>query len=441
MEQEILSLEQREFLLSKMWQDSKEFCEAIVSHDTDKVVQYLSNKEDDTWGLYCAEAMFLMRYGNIEMKSAYLEKFTPSHDVVEYVINFEKDPKIATKAFVQYLNDNIISIQMFEKCLDICDVTKIIPILSEDDFENDDWQQVQSILQKRDNPLELALFYTYNSNLTPDGFWNNPKNSDVIIKNPSCFRGISKETLLYLLPHTAVCRALPKIVAWSEFDADMAIVMFTKGAYSVDEILAYCKINFSIADLEKLYDFDVNLFNAIVKVMQVSWHDLFINKIRSEVLEIILDTRLNDTVAAAYDSHIIRHPHVNVILKVVARKKLWNNDIIRRTIYKQHNEFVLLWLQNLNSVNNTLESNESNIIKYCNYECIEYMIDKFGLQDKNNEMYFSEIKLREAREKAIQLYHDKYGFKSKEGKKLWKELKKEHAPKLSIWQKLKKSFS
>ena len=118
--------------------------------------------------------------------------------------------------------------------------------MSEDDFEDGDWQQVHSILQKRDKPLELALFYAYNSNLTPDGFWNNPKNSDVIIKNPSCFRGISKETLLYLLPHTAVCRALPKIVAWSEFDADMAIVMFTKGAYSVDEILAYCKIDLCV---------------------------------------------------------------------------------------------------------------------------------------------------------------------------------------------------
>jgi len=440
MENKILSLEQREFLLSKMWEDTKEFCEAIVSNNTDKVVHYLGNEADNDWGLYCAEAIFLMRYGNIEMKSAYLEKFTPSRDVVEYVISFEKDQNIATKAFVQYLKNNIISIQMFEKCLDICDVTKVIPILSEDDFENDDWQQVHSILQKRDNPLELALFYTYNSDLTPDGFWKNPENSDVIINNPSCFCGISKETLLYLLPHTAVCKALPKIVA-SQFDADMAIVMFTKGAYSVDDILAYCKTLFCTADLEKLYDCDVNLFNAIVKVMQVSWHDVFINKIRSEVLEIILDTRLNDTPAAAYVSHIIRHPHVNVILKVVARKKLWNNDIIRRIIYKQHNEFVLLWLQNLNSVNNTLELNESNIIQYCNYECIEYMIDKFGLQDKENEKYFAELKLRETREKAIQLYHDKYGFKSKEGKKLWIEFKKEHAPKLSIWQRIKKSFS
>ncbi|MBQ8436080.1 MAG: hypothetical protein IJX20_00365, partial [Alphaproteobacteria bacterium] len=82
-----------------------------------------------------------------------------------------------------------------------------------------------------------------------------------------------------------------------------------------------------------------------------------------------------------------------------------------------------------------------NIIQYCNYECIEYMIGKFGLQDHNHEKYFAEIKLRETREKAIQLYHDKYGFKSKEGKKLWKEFQKEHAPQLSIWQKIKKMFS
>ncbi|MBQ8437069.1 MAG: hypothetical protein IJX20_05420, partial [Alphaproteobacteria bacterium] len=215
MEKEILSLEQKEFLLNKMWQDSKEFCEAVVSLDTEKVVEFLKGEITD-WNLNTADAIFLMRYGNIEMKSVYLEKFTPSYEVVEHIINCEKDQKIATEAFVQYLKNNIISIQMFEKFLDIFDIIKVLPILSEDDFEDVDCQQVHSILQKRDKPLELALFYAYNSNLTPDGFWNNPKNSDVIIKNPSCFRGISKETLLYLLPHTAVCRALPKIVAWSE---------------------------------------------------------------------------------------------------------------------------------------------------------------------------------------------------------------------------------
>lgn len=442
METTVLNQEQKNFFIEKMWQDSKEFCEAVVSSDTDKVVKYLKG-EFVGWGLGTAEAAFVMRYGNIQMKTAYLEDFVPSDELMQYIIDFEKDTKFVTKAFAIYLQENTkLSISMFEKCLKLCNIAKVIPLLSDSHFENDDWKEVQNILQKRGNTLELALFYAYNPKLAPDNFWETPSSVQEVVNHPEMFYNISEETLLYLLPHTEAGRALAQATVWSSFNVDMAIVMFTKGAYSLDEIAAHAQdVKFTNKDLEKLYDCEVNLFKAIINEMSVSWHDVFAQPIRPEVLEPIVNKFLDELTVQIHEYRITKHPQVKLFLTIIFQKELWDSNLIRRIIYKPYNEFVLLWLQKLKTTNNTLDMYENGIIKNCNYECIKCMLDKFGLQDVSNEKYFAHINLREDREKIIQFYSDKYGFKSNEGKKLWNEFQKEHAPKLSVWQKFKNLFS
>ena len=441
METTVLNQEQKNFFIEKTWQDSKEFCEAVVSSDTDNVLKYINGKIIG-WGLGTAEAIFIIRYGNIQMKTAYTKTFVPSDEVMQYILEFEKDTKFATHALRQYLGANVkLPIQMFEKCMVTCNFAEIIPILLPHHFENNDWKQIPDILQKRGNTLELALFYAYNPKLAPNDFWNKPSLVQAVLNHPKMFYNVSEETLLHLLAHTKIGRAFFKAPIWSSFNADMAIVMYTKGAYSLEEITAHAKgILFINKELEKLYDCDVNLFKAIMAVMQFSGNELFAQPIRNEVLEPIINKHFDSIAVQINGPRIINHSQAKLFLTIIFQKELWDSDLIRRIIYKPYNEFVLLWLQKLNAANTTLDIYENSIIKNCNYECIEYMLDKFGLQDVGNEKCFASIKLRATRERIIQFYHDTYGFRSDEGKKLWKEYQKEHAPKLSVWQKIKNLF-
>ena len=126
---------------------------------------------------------------------------------------------------------------------------------------------------------------------------------------------------------------------------------------------------------------------------------------------------------------------------MISNKNLWEDSIIGRMINQGHDEYVLTWLQKINSETSFLKEYESNIISSSSYDCVEYLISKFGLQDTKNEIYFKDIKLRTDREKLIYLYQEKYGFKSKEGKKIWSEYQKQHTADLTLSQKLKILFN
>ena len=440
MKNSILNQEQKDFLCSKVWQHSKDFCEAVVTKNDTKVINFLRDEHKD-WALSDAELSFLFRYGNMEMQAAYINSFVVPMFIIEEMIDNKQEWGFITLAILKNIKaENKIPVHIIEKYLLNHDSINLFTNLTTNCLVDNNWGQVPQIIKNKDL-LEQVVFYAYHPEFTPVDFWKKSEHRLMVVERPDLFDEMPKESFLTLLPYTRVGKTLKDSKHWKEFNADMAITMFTKGAYSITDIAQHSNVLFSNEDLEKLFDCDIPLFQAIVEVMEINWIKLFSKPISAKVLKFILVLRLEYRDVSTYDVYIMGSQHINLILQNIIEKELWSEGIIRRTIHRRLNDIVLAWLTKMEwSQCQSLKLYEENIIRFCDYDCIKCMLDKFGLQDSDNEKYFSYINLREDREKIICFYHEKYGFKSKIGKKIWKEYCKKQTNKLSCWQRIKKCF-
>ena len=256
MEESILNQEQKDFLYQKVWLESKDFCEAVVTQNAEKIIELLEGTHKE-WQHSNAELSFLFRYGNLELQAAYLNRFIAPMFIIEEMIDSKHEWGLLTLAILKNIDaENKFPVCIIEKYLLNYDSTNLTVKLTANCLVDNNWGKVEQIIKSKDL-LEQAVFYAYHPEFTPDDFWKKREHCLIVVNRADLFLEIPKESFTALLPCTDVGKALKGSKHWKEFNADMAMAMFKKGAYSVADIVQHANVLFSNEDLEKLFDCDI----------------------------------------------------------------------------------------------------------------------------------------------------------------------------------------
>lgn len=402
----LVTEKQQQILYEVTNQVHKEMFEAICTHNDKRFYEIIARV-----GYQCndVDAICVMRLGTAQMQDTYWRKHAKFSLLAEMEMFLYADADFVE----EILYDWPMETELFKVILKRDDIKIIAKAINFCIFGDND--EILAILQERNRPLELALYYNVDPDSAPRDFWLQEENIKLLENNLELFNNILLNVLSAIIDKPELRKTVLQKEMFSETSVNVLAALHHAQA-TEEEMLPLVKgFKPSINDFYKLHQYNKELFELVVKNCEFDWNMLWDYQEKQIFVSEIAKLRLTP---ADVTEKMFDNPNGADLVWVLKNKGLWNNNYL---------SFVHKYPSLLSELKRYLEFNQEadksllddiNIWKLNDFDCTKAYIERFGIS-KENEHYIEQFNKRKEREELVCLVYDKCGLRSKVGKRLW----------------------
>ena len=402
----LVTEEQQQILYEVTNQVHKEMFEAICTHNDKRFYEIIARA-----GYQCndVDAICIMRLGTPQMQETYWRKHTKFSLLTEMEMFLHADADFVE----EILHDWPMETELFKVILKRDNIKIIATAINFCIFDDND--EILAILQERNRPLELALYYNIDPDSAPEDFWLQEENIKLLENNLELFNDISLKILSAIIDKPELRKTLLQKEMFLETSVNVLAALHQAQATEEEILLLVKDFKPSINDFGKLHQYNKELFELVVKNCEIDWDVLWDCQEKQIFVPEIAELRLT---TEDVSEKMFNNPNGADLVWVLKNKNLWSDNYL--SFVHEYPELLseLRRYLNFNKKADKSLLDKINIWRLKDFDCAKAYIEKFGI-NKDDEHYLEHFNNRKEREELVCLVYDKCGLHSKDGKRLW----------------------